>query len=84
MDALAQAMPLVLSYIDSTGLISAKRDSHGFDTSKLQLAETTGLAGEAVDRARNAAGSAIRDAGSSCIRSLVLLYDYCGHIGRVK
>jgi DNA-binding phage protein len=46
----AQALPLVLSYMDPAGRIAAERVADGFGMSKSQLAETTGLARETLYR----------------------------------
>jgi len=42
--------PLVLTYMDTAGRIAAERVADGFGMSKLQLAETVGLARETLYR----------------------------------
>lgn len=45
-----EAEPLILTYMDATGRIAAKRVADGFGMSTSQLAETTGLARETLYR----------------------------------
>lgn len=56
MKLLAQKEPLVLSYMDRTGLIAINRLADGFGMSKTQLAHTAGLARETLYRAERSHG----------------------------